>query len=100
GGLSDAVQLTLPVRELITAEITASAGAVRDSVTEIVRGPGDSGVRAENATLDLWPSLTSTLPQTVKYLQEYPFESAELVASRLITELSLARAQGDTANAA
>ncbi|MFN8557015.1 MAG: alpha-2-macroglobulin family protein [Dehalococcoidia bacterium] len=97
GGLSDAVELTRPVHALATPEVAVSAGAVSDRAVEVVRAPaaGASG----DVTLELWPSLTATLPQTVRYLREFPYECVEQTSSRMLSALGLAAARGTPADA-
>jgi uncharacterized protein YfaS (alpha-2-macroglobulin family) len=94
GPLSDAVELKVPVQALTTPEVVASSGSVTDRVTEVIRGPGTGGAQPSAITLDLWPSLTAALPETVKYLRGWPFENAELTASRILSAVGVAQAQG------
>jgi uncharacterized protein YfaS (alpha-2-macroglobulin family) len=96
GGHSDAVRLSIPIYPLTTPEVTASAGAVTDRVTEVIRVPAQTADRPSRVDLDLWPSLIAALPETVRFLRDYPFESAEVTASRILTTIGLARAQGKT----
>ena len=99
GALNDAVELTIPVYAFATPEYVASSGAVRSETTEVVRGPATPGIQASDVTLNLWPSLVAALPETVRWVQEYPWRSNEWYASTLLTVLGLAKAGGSAPDA-
>jgi uncharacterized protein YfaS (alpha-2-macroglobulin family) len=91
-GLSDAVELELPVYAYGTPEVVGNAGQVTDSVREIVRLPhyidGDRG----ELTLELSSSLAASMRYSLRYVEEYGYECTEQTISRFLPRLVLHRA--------
>ncbi len=91
-GLSDAVELVLPVYAYGTAEVVGNAGEVKDAVTEIVQVPGYVQPNRGELTLELSPSLSATMSYSLAYVEEYPYECVEQTISRFLPRLLLYRA--------
>jgi len=91
-GLSDAVELALPVYAYGAPEVVGNAGQVTDAVREIVLLPhyvdGDRG----ELTLELSPSLAASMRYSLYYVEEYAYECTEQTISRFLPRLALYRA--------
>ncbi len=87
----DSVVVTAPVLPNSTPETVATSGEVGTSRIEVVRVPAGAEPGEGGLTLTLQPSLAAGLRSSVDLLQRYPYESADVVAARLIGEVSLAR---------
>lgn len=92
GGLSDAVELTLPVYIYGTAEVVGTAGEVLDAVKEIVRIPSYIQPDRGELTLELSPSLAASMRYSLRYVEEYGYECVEQTVSRFLPRLVLHRA--------
>lgn len=92
GALSDTVRLTLPLYSFLVPETVATAGAVRDEAAEAIDLPYYVRPDAGELTVRVSPSLTAGVNTAVRYLTEYPWESAELTVSRMVSLLALRRA--------
>lgn len=94
-GLSDAVELTLPVYTYNTPEVVATAGQVVDEpITEIVHVPGWVQKDSGELKLELSPSLAAALNYSLQQVETYPYEDVGTTVSRLIPRLALNRAIG------
>jgi len=92
GGRSDAVGLTLPVYGFVTPETVGTAGEVTDTASEAVQVPYYVRPDAGELTVSVSPSLAAGVNTAIEYLEEYPWESAELTVSRFVSVLALRRA--------
>lgn len=94
GGTSppgDAVEITLPVNPLATAEVIASGGQVGASVVEAVQVPSPVDPNLGELTVELAPSLTAGLESGIRELQAFPWEPTEVTVSRLNSALDYRR---------
>jgi hypothetical protein len=92
GGQSDSVRLVLPVYGFWTPETAGTSGETRDRASEAVEVPYYVRPDAGELTVRVSPSLASGVVTTLQYLQEYPWESAEVTVSRFLPRLALNRA--------
>ncbi|MCM2257594.1 MAG: MG2 domain-containing protein [Vicinamibacteria bacterium] len=82
---ADAAQLTLPVLTPASAEAFATYGVVdAGPVAESVQPPSNALPGFGGLEVSLSPTALSSLADAVLYLDTYPFECAEQVASRLL----------------
>ncbi len=86
GGLNDSVAIDVPVAKATTPETVGTAGVVTDAqrAEEVVRVPADAAPGQGNLTVTINPSVSSVAQQGVTYLQNYPWEATENVASRFL----------------
>ncbi|MCJ7511153.1 MAG: Ig-like domain-containing protein, partial [Dehalococcoidia bacterium] len=91
-GLSDAVELTLPVYAYVTPEVVGNAGQVTDSVRELVQLPDYIDRERGELTLELSPSLAASMRYSLYYVEEYEYECTEQTISRFLPRLVLYRA--------
>lgn len=91
-GLSDAIELELPVYAYGAPEVVGNAGQVTDSVREIVRLPHYIDDDRGELTLELSPSLAAGMRYSLHYVEEYPYECTEQTISRFLPRLALYRA--------
>jgi len=91
-GLSDAVELQLPVYAYGTPEVVGNAGEVTDSVREIVRLPSYVDPDRGELTLELSPTLAASMRYSSSYVEEYSYECTEQTISRFLPRLVLYRA--------
>jgi len=89
GGKSDSVKLTLPLYAFYTPETVGTAGEVTDEASEAVDVPYYVRPDAGELTVHVAPSLAAGVDTAVHYLDEYPYESAELTVSRFVSLLAL-----------
>jgi uncharacterized protein YfaS (alpha-2-macroglobulin family) len=92
GGLSDSVEISVPVYEFVSPEVTATGGEVVDESSEAVLIPYYVDPSRGELTVTVASSLAAGLGEGVQFLEEYPYESVEQTVSRLITRLALHRA--------
>ncbi len=92
GGKSDSVKLTLPLYSYFTPETVGTAGEVTDQGAEAIDVPYYVRPDAGELTVKVAPSLAAGANTAVDYINEYPYESAETTASRLVSVLALRRA--------
>jgi uncharacterized protein YfaS (alpha-2-macroglobulin family) len=91
-GLSDAIELKLPVYAYGTPEVVGNAGQVTDSVRELVRLPDYIDRERGELTLELSPSLAASMRYSLHYVEEYKYECTEQTISRFLPRLVLYRA--------
>lgn len=89
---SDAVEITLPVHTLTTAEVVATSGEVRDSTTELVRLPDGVNPELGELTVETSPSLAAGMRYSARYLEEFPYECTEQTVSRFLPRVVMQRA--------
>lgn len=92
GAASDSVRLVLPVYGFWTPETAGTAGETASRASEAVEVPYYVRPDAGELTVRVSPSLASGVDATLGYLQEYPWESAEVTVSRFLPRLALNRA--------
>jgi uncharacterized protein YfaS (alpha-2-macroglobulin family) len=91
-GLSDAVELQIPVYAYGTPEVVGNAGQVTDSVREIVRLPDYIDPERGELTMELSPTLAASMRYSLSYVEGYPYECTEQTISRFLPRLVLYRA--------
>lgn len=90
GNMSDAAEISLPVWTPATTEAFATYGEVDEgTITQPVKAP--AGVFKQFGGLDVQTSSTQLqqLTDAFLYLQNYPFECSEQLASRIISAAAL-----------
>jgi len=87
----DSVTVAAPVAPNSTPETVATSGRVGTSRLEMVRIPAGAQPGEGGLTLTLQPSLAAGLRSSVDFLQQYPYESNEDLAARIMGEVSLLR---------
>ncbi len=92
GGKSDAVKLTLPLYAFFTPETVGTAGDVTDEASEAVEVPYYVRPESGELTVHVAPSLAAGVNTALAYIDEYPYESAEVTVSRFLPALALRRA--------
>lgn len=91
GGKSDGVKLTLPLYSYFTPETVGTAGEVVDEASEAVEVPYYVRPDAGELTVNVAPSLAAGVNTAINYIDEYPYESSDLPASRMVAVLALHR---------
>ncbi len=94
GGLNDSVTIDLPVSRATTPETVGTAGVVTDAqrAEEVVRVPSDAAPGQGSLAVSINPSVSSVAQQGVTYLQNYPWEATENVASRFLSTAAVMQA--------
>ncbi|HIQ05385.1 MAG TPA: hypothetical protein EYH31_06770 [Anaerolineae bacterium] len=96
-GLSDAVEITLPVYHYSTPEVVGTAGEValdEPRVEAILLPEGIDSTRGE-LRVKLEPSLAAGMQDGLKYLKHYPYECTEQTMSRFLPNVLTYRALRD-----
>ncbi len=94
GGLSDAVEITLPVYRYSTPEVVATAGTLDEAGQrlEVVYLPRSHDPTQGELTVQLDPSLAAGMRDGLKYLEHYPYECIEQTVSRFLPNVMTYRA--------
>ncbi|MBM4466567.1 MAG: hypothetical protein FJ014_13605 [Chloroflexi bacterium] len=94
GGLSDAVEITLPVYHYSTPEVVATAGTLDEAGQrlEVIYLPERHDPTQGGLTVQLDPSLAAGMRDGLKYLEHYPYECIEQVVSRFLPNVMTYRA--------
>jgi uncharacterized protein YfaS (alpha-2-macroglobulin family) len=94
GGLSDALELTLPVYHYSTPEVVATAGQVASGQPRIetVILPDRLDPSQGELTVQLDPSLAAGMRDGLKYLEEYSYDCIEQTVSRFLPNVITYRA--------
>ncbi|MGA9349864.1 MAG: Ig-like domain-containing protein [Anaerolineae bacterium] len=94
GGLSDAVEITLPVYHYSTPEVVATAGQLDEAGErlEVVYLPERHDPTQGELTIQLDPSLAAGMRDGLKYLEHYPYECIEQTVSRFLPNVMTYRA--------
>ncbi|MGB9578464.1 MAG: alpha-2-macroglobulin family protein, partial [Halothiobacillaceae bacterium] len=94
GGLSDALQLTLPVYHYSTPEVVATAGQVPagEARVETVLLPERLDPTQGELTVQLDPSLAAGMRDSLTYLETYPYDCIEQTVSRFLPNVITYRA--------
>ena len=95
GGKTDAVKLTLPLYAFFTPETVGTAGEVTDEASEAIDVPYYVRPDAGELTVHVAPSLAAGVNTALQYINEYPWESAEVTVSRFLPTLALRRATNE-----
>ncbi|MFN8471946.1 MAG: Ig-like domain-containing protein [Anaerolineae bacterium] len=87
GGLNDSIAIDIPVSRATTPETVGTAGVVTDAqrAEEVVRIPANAAPSQGSLSININPSVASVAQQGVSYLQNYPWEATENVASRFLS---------------
>ncbi len=91
-GLTDSVELTLPVYTYGTEETVGNAGEVVDAVKEVVQVPSYVLPDRGELSIEVSPSLAAGMTYSLSYVEEYPYECVEQTTSRFLPRLLLHRA--------
>jgi len=94
GGLSDAVEITLPVYHYSTPEVVATAGTLDEAGQrlEVVYLPRRHDPTQGELTVQLDPSLAAGMRDGLDYLEHYPYECIEQTVSRFLPNVMTYRA--------
>jgi uncharacterized protein YfaS (alpha-2-macroglobulin family) len=94
GGLSDAVEITLPVYHYSTPEVVATAGTLDEAGErlEVVYLPTSYDPTQGDLTVQIDPSLAAGMRDGLKYLEHYPYECIEQTLSRFLPNVMTYRA--------
>lgn len=94
GGLSDAVEITLPVYHYSTPEVVATAGTLDEAGArlEVIYLPKRYDPTQGELTVQLDPSLAAGMRDGLKYLEHYPYECVEQTVSRFLPNVMTYRA--------
>jgi uncharacterized protein YfaS (alpha-2-macroglobulin family) len=90
-GLTDSVELTLPIYVYGTEETVGNAGEVQAAVKEVVQVPSYVLPDRGELTIELSPSLAASMNYSLSYVEEYPYECVEQTISRFLPRLLLYR---------
>jgi len=96
-GLSDAVELTLPVYRYSTPETVATAGVLTEDgqqLEAVVLPPSYDPTQGE-LSIHLDPSLAAGMVDGLRYLEHYPYECTEQTVSRFLPNVVTYRAFRD-----
>ncbi len=90
--LTDAVRLSIPVKQYIARETVATSGQVPASgVLEAIRVP-EAATDEGELEVNIEPSLAAGMVDGLDYLQDYPYECTEQTVSSFLPNLFTARA--------
>jgi len=94
GGLSDAVEITLPVYHYSTPEVVATAGTLDEAGErlEVIYLPERYDPTQGELTVQIDPSLAAGMRDGLKYLEHYPYECIEQTVSRFLPNVMTYRA--------
>ncbi len=84
--LSDAVEVTLPVRRYTTPEVVGTAGSVElgKDALELIRVPANADPTRGELLVNVEPSLAAGMLGGLTYLEHYPYECVEQTLSRFL----------------
>jgi len=94
GGLSDAIEIVLPVYHYSTPEVVATAGQVEEAErrVEVVALPRRYDPTQGELTVEVDPSLAAGMRDGLKFLEHYPYECIEQTVSRFLPNVMTYRA--------
>ncbi|TEU13439.1 MAG: hypothetical protein E3J21_18660, partial [Anaerolineales bacterium] len=97
GGLSDAVEIVLPVYHYSTPEVVATAGQVEEDERriEVVALPRRYDPTQGELTVEVDPSLAAGMRDGLKFLEHFPYECIEQTVSRFLPNVMTYRALKD-----
>jgi uncharacterized protein YfaS (alpha-2-macroglobulin family) len=97
GGLSDAVEITLPVYHYSTPEVVATAGTLDEAGErlEVIYLPERHDPTQGELTVQMDPSLAAGMRDGLDYLEHYPYECIEQTVSRFLPNVMTYRALRD-----
>lgn len=81
-GYSDALEATLPIVRPSSPEVVGTAGTVDARVTEQIKVPANVDTSAGGLRITTSPSLAAASLESLKFLQQYPYECSEQVTSK------------------
>ncbi len=94
GGLEDSLSISLPVYMDMTPETMATGGVVTtDGALEAIYLPQFADTKHGSLNVQVRSALVGSMADELYWLRPYPFEGSEHVASRLIGELGVRRAE-------
>jgi len=93
-GLTDAVELTLPIHHYTTPEIVATSGRISQAEPRVERIILPDGIDTTEGelTIELNPSLAAGMRSGITYLEQYPFHCIEQTVSRFLPNVVMYRA--------
>jgi uncharacterized protein YfaS (alpha-2-macroglobulin family) len=93
-GLTDAVEITLPVYRFSAPEVVATAGDLKEDGQrlEAINLPRSYDPTQGELTVQLDPSLAAGMRGGLKYLEHYPYECTEQTVSRFLPNVVTYRA--------
>jgi uncharacterized protein YfaS (alpha-2-macroglobulin family) len=90
--LTDAVRLTIPVKQYVARETVATSGQVpAGGLLEAIRVPDEVTEEGE-LEINIEPSLAAGMIDGLTYLRDYPYECTEQTVSNFLPNLFTARA--------
>ena len=94
GGLSDAVEITLPIYHYSAPEVVATAGTLDEAGArlEVVYLPRSHDPTQGELTVQIDPSLAAGMRDGLDYLEHYPYECIEQTVSRFLPNVMTYRA--------
>jgi uncharacterized protein YfaS (alpha-2-macroglobulin family) len=94
GGVSDAVQISLPVYRYSTPEVVATSGVIKsdgERLEAVALPPSFDPTQGELA-VQVEPSLAAGMADGLDYLKHYPYECTEQTVSRFLPNVVTYRA--------
>jgi len=97
GGLSDAIEIVLPIHHYSTPEVVATAGQVEEEErrVEVVALPRRYDPTQGELTVEVDPSLAAGMRDGLRYLEHFPYECIEQTVSRFLPNVMTYRALKD-----
>ncbi len=94
GGLSDAVELVLPVYRYSSPETVATAGTVAlgEERLEVIVVPPDVDPTQGELQVRLDPSLAAGMVESLNWLEAFPYECTEQIVSQFLPNIASYRA--------
>lgn len=94
GGLSDAVEIVLPIHHYSTPEVVATAGQVEEDERriEVVALPRRYDPTQGELTVEVDPSLAAGMRDGLDFLEHFPYECIEQTVSRFLPNVMTYRA--------
>lgn len=93
GSDADAVEKKLPVRPAYHLRSSTAAGVLRDTATVAFALPGDIDPARSRVQLSLGTSVLAVVRGAYEYLQVYPYDCSEQVASEALALIALYQAR-------
>lgn len=82
--LSDALEISLPIKSSSTPEVVATAGEVKDTAQEKIVFPKEIDKTQGQASILFSPSLGGSSLNSLQYLFDYPYYCTEQITSRFL----------------
>jgi len=97
GGLSDTVELKLPVYPFSAPQVVATAGQVSASgeAVEVIRLPAEIDAARGALRIALSPSLAAATARSLEWLEAFPYECSEQTTSKFLPNVATYLALGE-----